>query len=478
MLSFQTEIHHFLPNRSLSTNRIRFFEYSTILLYARIFLGTILFVFPFFFPLFSEESRIGATLETYNSRYLRNEKENWFLKTSNCPIKLKSPSDEFPSCWTAFLETRNGKPFVSGKWENRFARAGFGHRFRPLENFYFLRDNDFYTALPEIEQPIHRSAFVNFKFADWAFGSFYSETEARKRGGYFLVSPKRIFEFAYAPELETHYTSFDFKSKNFRLPGPKIVSRIQTFGRKRQWDGTFYTSIFSDRLDTEFRITGYRGKTQDLFAIDPDRRELDGKARLARFGIVSHSYFSLEWIRAWNQSLVSETDSRSFSEVSSMETMENPNSQQWQILGAKAPLYFGDFGGILFSLRNYSRDASQETLGRGLYYALQKKNFSIEAGQEWRTNGDQIAEGKWSFRVDESWNLEGAFLFQKEGNRMDSLFEARTARDETSLIFTDRNSSFRLRLLSPYVAFTVSHSRKKENKNDGIWINLQVQFPF
>ncbi|EKR93274.1 hypothetical protein LEP1GSC163_0954 [Leptospira santarosai str. CBC379] len=80
--------------------------------------------------------------------------------------------------------------------------------------------------------------------------------------------------------------------------------------------------------------------------------------------------------------------------------------------------------------------------------------------------------------MNETWNLEGAFLFQRKGNHTDSLFEARIARDETSLIFTDRSFSFRLRLLSPYVAFTVSHSRKRESKNDGIWINLQTQFYF
>nr|WP_232371761.1 hypothetical protein [Leptospira ainazelensis] len=467
---------------SFRTRRVSFleiiilFEYSSILLYLKIFLATIVFCSLFFSPLFSEESRIGATFETYNSRYLRNEKENWFFKTSNCPLKLKNPSKEFPFCWFGFLETRNGRPFFSGKWENKFVRASFGHRFRPLENFYFLRDNDFYTALPEIEQPIHRSGFFHLKFADWAFGSFYSEIEARKRGGYFFISPGRIFEFAYAPELGTHYASFDFKSKNFRLPGPKIVSRIQTFGIKKEWDGTFYSSVFSERLDAEFRITGYRGKGRDLFAIDPDRTELDGKASLARFGITSHSYFSLEWIRAWKKNLSSEENSP-FTSLNSAEQPASTDSQRWQNVSGKAPLYFGDAGGILFSLRNYSQGPS-ETLGRGLYYSFQKKNFSIEAGQEWRTNGDSISEGKWSFRLDESWNLEGAFLFQKEDNRMDSLFEARTARDETSLIFTDRNSSFRLRLLSPYVAFTVSHSRKKDIKNDGIWINLQVQFPF
>lgn len=126
------------------------------------------------------------------------------------------------------------------------------------------------------------------------------------------------------------------------------------------------------------------------------------------------------------------------------------------------------------SLRNYSN----ETIGREIYYGLVRKNFTIKAGQEWRMNGDCITEGKWSFRLNEFWNLEGAFLFQKEDNKTDSLFEARTARDETSFIFTDRSSSFRLRLPSPYIAFTVSHSRIKENKNDGIWINLQIQFPF
>ncbi|PJZ30303.1 hypothetical protein CH378_08390 [Leptospira kmetyi] len=436
-------------------------------------------------PLFAVESRIGFTMETYESRYSHTAKENWFFKTSNCdkPRQIRSADGIFlpittntipaaPNrfCGSGFIETRNGTPLLSAKIDHRFFRASFGHRFRPLENFYFLRDNDFYTALPEIDQAIHKAGFFGFKHGDWSLGTYYSEQEAKRRPGFYLLSPWKLFELALSPESKKHYVSLNFQSKNFSLPGPRIVSRIQTLGEKKEFDGTFYSSLVSERLDSEFRITGYRGKSGDLFALDPNRNELKGKAELARFAITSHSVFSIEWIRAWNHSLsaVDETFG---------EDLQNQNSpsKRWEIIAGKAPIvYDPTYGGILFSLRNYTN----ETLGRGLYYGLYQKRFTIEAGQEWRINGDTISEGKWSFRLNEVWNLEGAFLFQKEGNRTDSLFEARTARDETSLIFTDRSSSFRLRLLSPYVALSVSHSRKKEHKTDGIWINLQVQFPF
>lgn len=412
------------------------------------------------------ESRIGATFEGYESRYRSDSKENWFLKTSTCSSKPNQT--EWTNCFSGFLETRGGVPFFSGKWEQKYLRASFGHRFRPLENFYFLRDNEYYTALPEIEQAIGRAGFLGFRYQNWSLGTYYSEQEAKQRQGFYILSPRRILEIAYSPEKKKHYASLNFKSKDFQLPGPKIVSRIQTVGEKQEIDGTFYTSFWSEKLDSEFKITGYKGKTTDLFAIDPDRAELNGKASLARLGIVSHSYFALEWIRAWNRPIVDGDREASHS-------TQTASSKRWEIVGAKAPLFYGEvWGGILFSLRNYSQD----TIGRGIYYSLNRKFFTIEAGQEWRINGDTITEGKWSFRLSDSWNLEGAFLFQNEGNRIDSLFEARTARDETSLIFTDRSSSFRLRLLSPYVAFTVSHSRKKESKSDGIWINLQIQFPF
>ncbi|TGM06055.1 hypothetical protein EHQ76_06535 [Leptospira barantonii] len=435
--------------------------------------------------LFAVESRIGFTMETYESRYSHTAKENWFFKTSNCdkPRQIRSADGIFlpittntipaaPNrfCGSGFIETRNGTPLLSAKIDHRFFRASFGHRFRPLENFYFLRDNDFYTALPEIDQATHKAGFFGFKHGDWSLGTYYSEQEAKRRPGFYLLSPWKLFELALSPESKKHYVSLNFQSKNFSLPGPRIVSRIQTLGEKKEFDGTFYSSLVSERLDSEFRITGYRGKSGDLFALDPNRNELKGKAELARFAITSHSVFSIEWIRAWNHSLsaVDETFG---------EDLQNQNSpsKRWEIIAGKAPIvYDPTYGGILFSLRNYTN----ETLGRGLYYGLYQKRFTIEAGQEWRINGDAISEGKWSFRLNEVWNLEGAFLFQKEGNRTDSLFEARTARDETSLIFTDRSSSFRLRLLSPYVALSVSHSRKKEHKTDGIWINLQVQFPF
>ncbi|MGJ4752177.1 hypothetical protein [Leptospira kmetyi] len=459
-------------------------------------------------PLFAVESRIGFTMETYESRYSHSAKENWFFKTANCdskrepqsrsenanflPIRTNSiPAAPNRFCASGFFETRNGTPLLSAKVDHRFFRASFGHRFRPLENFYFLRDNDFYTALPEIDQAIHRAGFFGFKHGDWSLGTYYSEQEAKRKPGFYLLSPRKLFEIAFSPESKKHYVSLNFQSKNFRLPGPKIVSRIQTLGEKKEFDGTFYSSLISERLDSEFRITGYRGKSEDLFSLDPDRKELKGKAELARFAITSHSAFSIEWIRAWNRPIHNESKIFDFNNVigvaeaflsnenssqsSPSNSVSNPNSKRWEIIAGKAPIVYDPiFGGILFSLRNYTN----ETLGRGIYYGLYQKRFTIEAGQEWRINGDAISEGKWSFRLNEVWNLEGAFLFQKEGNRTDSLFEARTARDETSLIFTDRSSSFRLRLLSPYVAFSVSHSRRKEHKTDGIWINLQVQFPF
>nr|WP_230458314.1 hypothetical protein [Leptospira weilii] len=522
-----------LKNKSpyfTTSYKISFFEYSlsfkfTFFLKLIFFLGTS--------SLFGVESRIGATFETYESRYFHTSKENWFFKTSNCKIKnetsrtalidkprqddekqtgflsdhsirsripidvkrqivsterdsiLKNQVSQ-SNCLTGFAETRNGTPFLSGKIDQKFFRASFGHRFRPLENFYFLRDNDFYTALPEIDQAIHKAGFFAFKRNDWSLGTYFSEQEAKRKPGIYLVSPMNLFEFAYSPEMKKHYVSVNFQSRAFTLSGPTIVSRIQTFGEKKETDGTFYTSVFSEKLNSEWKLTGYRGKSEDIFALDPDRRELKGKAELARLGIVSHSTFSLEWIRAWNRPLQNESKQSDFGSKESAQTNSgfsgdqpvNPSFSEntpKEIIAGKAPIiYDPSWGGIFLSLRNYTN----ETLGRGIYYGLYRKRFTIEAGQEWRINGDNITEGKWSFRLSESWNVEGAFLFQKEGNRTDSLFEARTARDETSLIFTDRPSSFRLRLLSPYVAFTVSHSRKKENKNDGIWINLQAQFPF
>ncbi|KPZ76819.1 hypothetical protein APS47_13955 [Leptospira kirschneri serovar Mozdok] len=458
--------------------------------------------------LFAVESRIGVTFETYESRYSHYTKENWFFKTSNCTINnepirinlndkhqtdsfgvrrgtaLRNSKNFFPlsNCFTGFVESRNGSPFVSGQIDQKFFRASFGHRFRPLENFYFLRDNNFYTALPGIDQPIHKAGFLGFKWKNWSIGTYYSEQEAKHKPGIYFISPWKFFEFAYSPEMKKHYASVNFHSDRFGFTGPKIVSRIQTFGQKKEIDGTFYSSVSSEKL--EFKLTGYRGKSEDLFALDPDRNELKGKAQLARLGIVSNSYFSLEWIRAWNRPLEFDLKRSNFFPSDILQLLESekefrkdldPSSKRWEIIAGKAPIFYDLFwGGILLSLRNYSN----ETIGRGIYYGLVRKNFTIEAGQEWRMNGDCITEGKWSFRLNEFWNLEGAFLFQKEDNKTDSLFEARTARDETSFIFTDRSSSFRLRLLSPYIAFTVSHSRRKENKNDGIWINLQIQFPF
>ncbi|TGK29090.1 hypothetical protein EHQ12_05040 [Leptospira gomenensis] len=456
-------------------------------------------------PIASVESRAGVTFEGYESRYSRTAKENWFLKSSNCEIPLvsfyaktqdgstagktrpsankdftKSTETGFP-CGTVFLETRNGTALISGIWENETFRLSLGHRFRPLENFYFLRDENFYTALPGIEQPIRRSGFAALKRADWSAGFYYSEIEAIKRPGFYLLFPKRILEFAYSPELKRHYTSLNFQSRRFGWNGPRIVSRIQTAGEDKTFYGTFFSSVFSETSDAEWKTTGYKGKSTDIFATDPDKNDLSGEASLVRSGLVIRSYFSMEWIRAWNRvlsekSASAESEERNFEERNSVRETKGSESKtkRWEIFGAKAPIVYGELGGILLSVRRYSA----EIWGKGLYYSLQKKRFTIEFGQEWRSNGDSILEGKWSFRLDDSWNLEGAFLFQGRENQTDSLFEARTARDETSLIFTDRISSFRMRLLSPYAAFTVSHSRKKERLDDGIWINVQLQFPF
>lgn len=150
--------------------------------------------------------------------------------------------------------------------------------------------------------------------------------------------------------MKKHYASVNFHSDRFGFTGPKIVSKIQTFGQKKEIDGTFYSSVSSEKL--EFKLTGYRGKSEDLFALDPDRNELKGKAQLARLGIVSNSYFSLEWIRAWNRPLEFDLKQSNFFPSDILQLLESekkfrkdldPSSKRWEIIAGKAPIFYDLF---------------------------------------------------------------------------------------------------------------------------------------
>ncbi|EMG19621.1 hypothetical protein LEP1GSC150_2564 [Leptospira interrogans serovar Copenhageni str. LT2050] len=65
-----------------------------------------------------------------------------------------------------------------------------------------MRDNNFYTALPGIDQPIHKAGFLSFKWKDWSIGTYYSEQEAKSKPGIYFISPWKLFEFAYSPEIK------------------------------------------------------------------------------------------------------------------------------------------------------------------------------------------------------------------------------------------------------------------------------------
>ncbi|EMO30060.1 hypothetical protein LEP1GSC170_0313, partial [Leptospira interrogans serovar Bataviae str. HAI135] len=96
-------------------------------------------------------------------------------------------------------------------------------------------------------------------------------------------------------------------------------------------------------------------------ALDPDRNELKGKAQLARLGIVSNSYFSLEWIRAWNRPLEFNLKQSDFFPSNILQLLESEkefqqsldhSSKRWEIIAGKAPIFYDlSWGGILFSLR-------------------------------------------------------------------------------------------------------------------------------
>ncbi|HNN81790.1 MAG TPA: hypothetical protein PKL30_23100, partial [Leptospiraceae bacterium] len=97
---------------------------------------------------------------------------------------------------------------------------------------------------------------------------------------------------------------------------------------------------------------------------------------------------------------------------------------------------------------------------------------------EQRKNQDELAELKWTIRPIVDWKLEISSLLQKDSNQFRSLYEQWSDGENINTILTNRSAAFKLKLVSSFLVFNVSGSRRPNGTGEVYFANIQMKQEF
>ncbi|EQA38479.1 hypothetical protein LEP1GSC047_2179 [Leptospira inadai serovar Lyme str. 10] len=407
----------------------------------------------------------GGSFSTYESRFYRNSHDTIWLRGDFCGSVNLFSLREKENCLNSkiFLEKRNESLLSSVAFETNRLYLSYGNRFKPSRHFFFLRDTFEFSSFPFLEQPSLRSAFAGTYIGPSFFSLYYSERGASKRPGIFVKPFQEYLELAYSPESKEGFLLLEIPSyKSRELRKSPFRLRLEAFGPKENPSGIFSLYWQDAESNQRFLVGGYQGKSSQLFSLSSSPEYRD-RARFLRV--------------LWEPGLYTRLAAVQFERFDIPIENEIGNLHSKAIWGRIAFFQTG-WGAALAQIRTYKFENSNVwTSGRGLYYAFQKKGWIWEIGQEWRKNGDRIAEATMHLTFFENWKLQSSLLFAKEGNRLPAFAEESLTPEETGLRVVDKSVYLFLRIHHPYFAVTLRHSRGGEAKGDSVSARFQIFLP-
>ncbi|MBK9503311.1 MAG: hypothetical protein IPO06_28830 [Leptospiraceae bacterium] len=118
------------------------------------------------------------------------------------------------------------------------------------------------------------------------------------------------------------------------------------------------------------------------------------------------------------------------------------------------------------------------TLALGISYEYRLKSTEFMLRFERRKNLDELAELKWTVRPISDWKLEISSILQKDSNQFRSLYEQWSDGENINTILTDRAAAFKLKLVSDFLVFNVSGSRRINGAGEIYFANIQFKQEF
>ncbi|WP_232225755.1 hypothetical protein [Leptospira broomii] len=407
----------------------------------------------------------GGSFSSYESRFYRKSQDTVWLRGDFCGSISVFSIREKENCLNSkfFLEKRNERLLTSVAFETNRFYLSYGNRFKPSRHFFFLRETFEFSSFWFLEQPSVRSAFAGTYIGPSFFSLYYSERGASKSPGIFVKPFQEYLELAYSPESKEGFLLLEIPSyKDKGLSKSPFRLRLEAFGSKESPSGIFSFYWQNSESNQRFLFSGYQGKSSQLFSLSSPTESRD-RARSLRV--------------LWEPGLYNRLAAVQFERFGNPIENEIGNLHSKAIWGRIA-FFQTSWGAALAQIRTYKFENSNLwTSGRGLYYGFQKKGWIWEIGQEWRRNGDRIAEATMHLTFFENWKLQSSLLFAKEGNRLPAFVEESLTPEETGLRVVDKSVYLFLRIYHPYFAINLRHSRGGEAKGDSVSARFQIFLP-
>lgn len=395
--------------------------------------------------------------EYFESRYV---KENQRTKTN---IMLNA---EYKGLQGS-VEKRGETPLASIEFRNKYFYLSAGNRYKPIQGFYILRDEKYYSAFQNpkqgvIQQPLKRSYWIGINPDGWSLGTFLGDGMAEKRLAFYLKSPLDIFTYTYSPETEIHFAAL-----NLRDFKPKLSKKIeidvssQVMGKRENYFGYFNFKLYLPENKLESEISMYREDNGGLFVSNQDNLKETNSEKAFHIKIAKLFYNRIELFQ-----------------TSTMTLRE-------RIMGVNSSIVSGKYGAICISGRGYensniisNQNNIQSTIGVGVSYEYKWQATEFIFRLEERKNQDQLGELKFVIRPHIDWKLEISSLLQKDSNQFRSLYEQWSDGENINSILTNRAASFKLKLVSSFLVFNVSGSRRPNGTGEVYFANIQMKQEF
>jgi hypothetical protein len=399
-----------------------------------------------------------GTAEYFESRFV---KENQRSKT-NALFNTQYKN------WQAGIEKRGETPLGSVEFKNEFVYISAGHRYKPIPGFYILRDEKYYSAfqnprLGVIPQPLKKSIWLGILPIRWSGGIFMGEGISEHKPSLYLKSPEDIFAYTYSPETKIHFYALNLRNYKIhpKSDGEFTISS-QAMGKRENYYGYVNFTAFFPKKGMEARVSHYREDNGGLFVSNQDNLTGANNERAFNLKISRYHYDRLE----------------AFKNIS--------DKVEERVIGVNSSIIHGSKGAICISGRAYQKipvviddkNPILNTLALGISYEYRLKSTEFILRFEKRKNQDELAELKWTVRPISDWKMEISSLIQKDSNQFRSLYEQWSDGENINTILTDRAAAFKLKLVSDFLVFNISGSRKINGAGEIYFANIQFKQDF
>jgi len=414
----------------------------------------------------SSRSKEGTRIQSGNSDFGFLSGTYQILDTRYLPMEMRNHSSLLVggtfNYGKAIFEKRDTEFTYGTELNYRYLHIFSGQRYKPLPNFYFAKDPNFFSNFDRkdsyLPQPLNESYFAGVNFNPTGTShmiGIYSAKSVSPEPGLYFVSPNKSYSITIAPHTKIGSLYINDSFKNFLLRSWNTNLQGEGIGKVENYVGFFYLRSVSEELKLKIDITTYR----DNQFISLPTSDFEGKNGIKQ---------DLGYIRF------------RYKEYFVMEGLNSKEGLRYESgYGLQVPFLYGDWGALVMRFRNYSEEGFYHVSagGRGLFYEFRNQKTIFSLGSEIRDRHYQW-EGKVSVPLNNMYFLELSCLYREAGIPMRSWFENWSYATDFNMNLVDRREIWKLKFVGPDLSLNLSISEKSDSQTFIYYANFQFNHRF